>query len=153
MTSSRVPTLIDNLVAALQAASGLTDVKVVDGPMVNGAAKNKWVFIGYDGDPDGEMQAVTETQAWAGLGAKKKNEEILLTCCVMVLGGTTDVKTIRDIAYTILGEVEAVARTDIAQGMPTPTVCAITDHSYFQEQTADGMRGRLPFTLVCSTRI
>lgn len=150
---SRVPAFIDNLLAALQAASGLADVKVVDGPIVSGAAANQWVFIGYDGDPEGEMQAVSESQEWAGIGAKKKNEEILLTCCVMVLGGTTDVKTIRDQAYSILGEIETVARTDVAQGLPTPTVCAITEHSYFQEQTSDGLRGRLPFTLSCSTRI
>src|SRR5215470_17872349 len=154
MTSpSRVPELIDNLVAALQAAPGLDGVQVVDGPLVSSSAAREWVFVGYDGDPEGEMQAASASQEWAGLGAKAKNEIIALNCCVMVLDGSTEVKPARDRAFAVFGDVESVARSDVALGLPPPTVCSIAEHSFYAEQTTDGLRGRLPFTIICTTRI
>lgn len=153
MASSRVPDLIDALVAALQASADLPGVNVVDGPLVSNSAASEWVFVGYDGDPGGESQATSTLQEWAGIGAKAKSEEIALTCSVLVRSGSTDVKPLRDRAFQIFAAVEAVVRADPALTLPPPTVCNISEHNFFPEQTAQGLQGRLPFTVTCTTRI
>lgn len=153
MASSRVPALIDALVPALQASPDLATVKVVDGPLVSDSAAQEWVFVGYDGDEDGDFATATSQQEWAGLGAKKKNEEITLTCAILVQRGSTDVRGCRTRTYEVFAAVENTLRADPSLGFPTPTVCAVTEHSFHQEQTADGIQGRLPFTVTCTTRI
>lgn len=151
--SSRVPGLIDAFVAALEGAAGLSDVKVVDGPLVSDSAAGAWVFVGYDGDPEGDYVTAQTTQQWAGLGAKAKNEDIVLTGAVLVKQGATKVKPCRDRAFAVFAQVEAVVRADPALGLPTPTVCSVSEHTFHTEQTPNGIQGRLPFTLTCSTRI
>lgn len=152
-TSSRVPQLIDALLAALTAAAGLDGVKVVDGPLVSNSSASEWVFVGYDADPEGEFSTASTTQQWAGLGAKAKDEDIVLTGAVLVRRGSTDVKSCRDRTFAIFAEVESVVRADPALGLPPPTVCSISETSFHTEQTDRGIQGRLPFTLTCSTRI
>lgn len=151
--ASRVPELIDAFMGALTASVGLDGVKVVDGPLVTDSAASDWVFVGYDGDPEGEFMTTQTSQQWAGIGAKAKNEDILLTGAVLVRRGTTDVKPLRDRLFAIFAEVEAVVRADPALGLATPTVCSISEHTFHTEQTTKGIQGRLPFTLSCSTRI
>lgn len=150
---SRVPDLIDNLIAALKASAGLSGVQVVDGPLVSDTAASEYVFVGYDGDPEGEFATAGTSQQWAGLGAKAKNEDITLTCAVLVQRGSVDVKACRVRAFEIFAQVEAVVRADPALGLPPPTVCSISETSFHTEQTDRGVRGRMPFTLSCTTRI
>ncbi|MEU0041318.1 hypothetical protein ABZ063_47185, partial [Streptomyces sp. NPDC006333] len=69
MPTSRVPALIDALVSALQAAPDLSTVRVVDGPLVTDSAAREWVFVGYDGDDEGDFITAATIQEWAGLGA------------------------------------------------------------------------------------
>lgn len=152
-TSSRVPQLTDAFLAVLTAAAGLDGVKVVDGPLVSSTAANEFVFVGYDGDPSGEFQTAQTTQQWAGIGAKAKNEDIVLTGAVLVQRGDTDVKAVRDRTFAIFAEVESAVRADPALGLPPPTVCSISETSFHTEQTDRGVQGRMPFTLTCSTRI
>lgn len=153
MSTSRVPDLIDALVTALQASPGLSDVQVVDGPLVTDSAAQEWVFVGYDGDEEGDFVTATAQQEWAGIGAKKKNEDITLTGAVLVQRGSTQVRPCRIRTYEVLAAVESVLRADPSLGFPTPTVCALTEHAFHQEQTADGIQGRIPFTVTCTTRI
>jgi len=150
---SRVPELIDAVVAALQASADLGGVRIVDGPLVTDSAASDWVFVGYDGDPDGEFATTSTTQQWAGLGAHAKNEDILLTCAILVRRGSTDVKPCRSRVFQIFAAVEAAVRADPALGLPPPTVCSISETSFHTEQTTNGVQGRMPFTLACSTRI
>ncbi|MGV4984515.1 hypothetical protein ACVB8X_13925 [Streptomyces sp. NRAIS4] len=152
-TSSRVPQLIDALVAVLQAAAGLDGVKVVDGPLVSDSAVSEFVFVGYDGDPEGEFMTAQTTQQWAGLGAKAKNEDITLTGAILVQRGGIDVKACRDRTFAIFAAVEAAVRADPSLGLGTPTVCSVSETSFHTEQTDRGVQGRMPFTLTCSTRI
>ena len=151
--SSRVPELIDAFLAALGESSDLTGVQVVDGPLVTSSAALEWVFVGYDGDPGGEFSTASTSQQWAGLGALAKNEDILLTCSVLVQGGLTDVRARRVRCFEIFAAVEAVVRADPALTLPPPTVCSISDTSFHTEQTERGVQARMPFTLTCTTRI
>lgn len=154
MSGSHVPALIDNFLAALTAAAGLDDVKIIDGPEVTDSAATEMVVVGFDADPEGEYEAASTTQAWAGLGAKRKNEDIEVTCAVLVRKGSTAVKPVRDRVFAIFAEVEAVVRADPSMGLPSPTVCGITGTAFRTPQTSSGLEGRLLFTLSASpTRI
>ncbi|MFB7736169.1 hypothetical protein ACFC08_17645 [Streptomyces sp. NPDC056112] len=150
---SRVPELIDALVAALQASPDLKGVKVVDGPLITDSAANDWVYVGFDADPEAIAPTASTTQEWAGLGALAKNEDIQLTCAVLVRRGPTDVRACRVRAFEVFGAVEAVVRADPSLGLPPPTVCSISEHTIHTEQTDRGIQGRMPFTLSCKTRI
>lgn len=153
-TPSRVPNLVDNFLAALTAAAGLNGVQIVDGPLVSDSSATELVVVGFDADPEGEYEAASTTQTWAGIGAKRKNEEIQVTCAVLVRKGSTAVKPMRDRLFAIFAEVEAVVRADPSMGLPPPSVCAITDTSYRTPQTSNGIEGRLLFTLAATpTRI
>ncbi|MFJ4735284.1 hypothetical protein ACIP6V_23925 [Streptomyces sp. NPDC088770] len=144
---SRVPQLIDNYLARLAAAPGLSGVKIVDGPLVSLSGAREWLFVGYDGDPEGEANVASTTQTWAGLGARAKNEEIQLTCAILVRRGSTAVRPLRDRAFAIFAEAEAVVRADPSLGLPPPTVCSITETAFSAPQTDKGIEGRLAFTL------
>lgn len=153
MATSRLPALIDALVDAFQASAALSAVRVVDGPLVTDSAAQEWLFVGYDGDEQGDFTTATTTQEWAGLGAKRKNEDIALTCAVLVQRGSTDVRSCRIRTFEIFAAVEDVLRADPALGFDTPTVCAVTDNTFHTEQTSSGVQGRMPFTITCTTRI
>ncbi|MFJ9114479.1 hypothetical protein ACIRJO_02905 [Streptomyces sp. NPDC102394] len=154
MASSRVPDLIDNFLAALADAAGLSGVQIVDGPEISDSSAGEMVVVGFDADPEGDYEAASTTQAWAGIGAKKKNEDIQVTCAVLVRKGSTAVKPLRDRVFAIFAEVETVVRADPSLGLPPPTVCAITDTSFRTPQTSRGIEGRLAFTLSATpTRI
>lgn len=153
MATSRVPDLIDALVAALDASADLSTVKVVDGPLVTDSAAQEWVFVGYDGDDQGDFTTATTQQAWAGIGAKKKNEDITLTCAVLVQRGSTDVRSCRVRTFEIFAAVEDVLRADPSLGFPAPTICAVAENTFHTEQTSSGVQGRIPFTVTCTTRI
>ncbi|MEU8717482.1 hypothetical protein [Streptomyces sp. NPDC048663] len=153
MPTSRVPDLIDALTAGLGGWPDLATVKVVDGPLVTDSASEEWLFVGYDGDSEGDFVTATTQQEWAGIGAKKKTEEIVLTCSILVQRGSTDVRSCRARTYEIFAAVESFLRADPGLGFSTPTVCAVGEHTFHQEQTEAGMQGRLPFTVTCTTRI
>jgi hypothetical protein len=150
---SRIPELIDAFVAALEASVDLAGVKVVDGPLVSDSAASEWVFVGYDADPEGDFVTASTTQQWAGLGAKAKSEDIQLAGAVLVRLGSTAVKACRNRTFEVFGAVEATLRADPSLGLPSPTVCGISETAFHTEQTDRGVQGRLPFTLTCTTRI
>ncbi|MEU8270829.1 hypothetical protein AB0B89_27185 [Sphaerisporangium sp. NPDC049002] len=153
--TSRVPAAIDALVALFQATPGLgvAGVAVVDGPIITGDPLHEAVFVGYDGDPDGDGEAVTFDQEWAGLGARAKNESFVVMCAVSVWSGSTKVVPVRTRAFEMLGEVETALRTDPSLGLPPPTVVAMASGSLVQSQRGSGLECRIPFQIAVQTRI
>jgi hypothetical protein len=152
-TTSRAPDAIDRLVALFDAAPQLDGVKVVDGPIVTGDPLHEAVYVGYDGDPDGDGLAVDFSQEWASIGQKAKNETFTVTCAVVVWKGGTKVRPIRARAFELLAAVEDLLRGDPALGMPPPTVVAFASGSCVQSQRASGLEVRIPFQIAVQTRI
>ena len=152
-TTSRAPDVIDALVALFAAAPALTGVKVIDGPPVTGDPLHEAVYIGYDGDPDGDGQAVDFAQEWGAIGQKSKNETFTVTCAVVVWKGGTLVRPIRARAFELLATVEDLLRGDPSLGMPPPTVVALAAGSCVQSQRASGLEVRIPFQIAVQTRI
>jgi hypothetical protein len=148
MVSTRFFDAVDAIVAALKAAGLL----VWDGPVVTGDFSDS-VFVGYDGDPEGNYEAATLTQDWAGLGAKRRDETLDIHCAVVALSGDGDAKSARDRAKTILTTVETTVRADPSLGQPPQFTAGLKPVAAFQEPTTDGLQIRITFTISIKTRV
>lgn len=152
--SSKVFDTIDAVVAAFETASLLT----YDGPVVDHEFPDEAVFVGYDGDPEGEQIAADMSQEWAAIGAKRRNESFDIRCCAIAYFGDGDSwKDARARAKTLLSSVETVLRADPSLGQldgVTPFfVAEIRPTVAHQENTDRGYRVRIPFTVHVETRI
>jgi hypothetical protein len=154
MATSRVPDVIDALVAAFKAAPGLAGVKVFDGPPVTGSPLKAAVFVGYDGDPDEqEGLAVEFSQEWASIGQRARDEAFTVTCAVLAWSGATAVRAVRERAFELLAAVEDALRAAPDLGQPPPTIVAFASGSLHQAQSHEGMVCRIPFQVAVKTRI
>lgn len=151
--TSQVPTLITNVLATLQAWPDLAGVQIIDGPVVQDSPLTDWVFIGYDGDPAGDFEAASTAQSWVGIGAKRKDEDIVLNCGIVASRGDTNVPAARSRAYVLMAAVETALRVDLSLGMPPPTVIEVAAEALYQEQTDAGIQARIPFSVAARTRI
>ncbi|WP_433252868.1 hypothetical protein ACQPYK_08575 [Streptosporangium sp. CA-135522] len=150
--SSRVPAVLDRLTAVFSGALPV-DVLVHDGPVITADPAQDVVCIGWDGDDDGDGQAVEWSQVWTGLGAGHKNEAIDVTCVLITWDGDDDLAATRTRAYEHFALLEAALRADVGQGFAPPTTVAITGGRLHQEQTKSGTEVRVPFTVSIQIRI
>jgi hypothetical protein len=155
MVQTMLPQAIDAIVSKLQAA-GLT---VWDGPIITGNYDDA-VYIGYDGEYDGEEKAVSILQAWKGLGANARSEDLDIACAVVTLTGNDDPswKTSRDTTIAILEKIGQVLRADPSLGLGPPTVSAdfvaeLWPGELYQENGPSGLQARIVFTIHIKTRV
>lgn len=146
---SKVPALIDALVAALRATPELSAVEVADGPVRTDSVAPDWVFVGYDGDPTGEGEAAVVEQNWLSLGADR-GEQIALTLTIVASRGENEVKPARDRVYEIAAPVRDLLRADPTLGVPQ-TQAAVGSTRLLQPQTTTGVQARLEISLVYRT--
>ena len=155
--SSRVHEAITAVVVALNADPAVTgQATVVDGPFITGDDPETAVYVGYDGDEDGDYNATENwSQEWAGLGAQRKNESFDITCCVISWSGEVAVAARRQAALAVLGAVESTLRAavNIGLGLPSPTVASWSSGQLFQEQGSNGLQARIPFRVHIETRV
>jgi hypothetical protein len=144
---SRVPEVIDALVALGQAEADaeLAGVRVTDGPQVTDTAAPDWLVIGYDGDPDGDLQAAATVGGWAGLGVRRE-EQFQVTVAAIASRGATDVRTARVRAYEIGARVEAWLSADPRLGL-RELEAAIEATRFIQDQTDQGVQAVLLLTV------
>jgi hypothetical protein len=158
VTTSRLHDAILAVVAALNAAPSVTSLATVyDGPVVIGDRPTSAVFVGYDGQPEGDYAATDGwSQTWAGLGALRRDEEFDIQCCVVSWSGDAeDVPGRRAAAVAVLDAVGAVLRAaaTIGLGLPQPTWAEFAGGELFQEQGPTGLQARIPFTIHVRTRV
>lgn len=143
---SRVPELIDALMARLPEDPALTGVAVVDGPEVTESQAPDWLIIGWSGDPDGDFQAAQTIGGWASLVASDREEQLQLTVAVIASRGDTNVRAARARAYEIGGRLEALLAADPAVGLRSLEV-AVEATQLVQDQTDQGVQARLLLTV------
>lgn len=134
------------------AAVAATGARVELGPVVTGDPSDT-IWVGFDGDPDGEMQAGSRTSEWAGLGAKKRNETNTVTCAITALAGDGDVDAALTRIDAIFDAVENTLRSAPALAQTPPFVAAVADGALFMDVTAAGLEPRLVFTVTAQARI
>jgi hypothetical protein len=155
MASSRIPATIDALLSSWRTAPSLSADNVIDGPKV-GSLPREVVFVGYDGDPEGDFTVAESEQEWAGLGAKRRDEEFDVVCSIVVTRGDSDVKGARDRGFAIQALLEDKLRSDPSLGMPGDTLPFTAEFrpvSVHLEPTAQGFQVRVVFNVHVKTRV
>jgi len=149
--TSRAPDVLDALVAL--ATTALPDVTVADGPDLDEGTHQNLVCIGWDGDEDSDAEAVDTTQEWAGLGARAKDESLVVICAAISVRGNGEMQVARNAAYASVAAIETALRADPSLGFPPPTVVALRTGNLRQRQTNEGPEARVLFQIGVQTRI
>ena len=152
--TSRVPALIDWLVAAFQASALLGQatppVTVYDGPPTTGLDAQLKLFIGLD-DPDSDQAqpAATFTQAREDLGSLTRGERSAIYCTAEAWAGTDDARTVRAAAFGIVAAAETVVRgnTDNFGGNAALADPGVTSGELLQNNTTTGAVARVRFQI------
>lgn len=141
---SRVPELIEALVALGRTDGDLKGVVVTDGPEKSDREAPEWLIVGFDGDPEGDFQAASTVGGWSDL-AGGREEEFQLTLAAIASRGDTDVTKARLRAYEIAGVVEQWLR-DPSLGLRS-LEAGIGATRLVQDQTDDGVQAVLLLTV------
>lgn len=160
MTTSRVPAVIDYLVATFTASALLgaatPPVLIFDGPVATGAPAQLALYVGLT-DPDSTSveTAADSAQVWAGLGHQARNEQIVIHCVAEAWAGSDDIRTQRLAAYAITSAVEDIVRNDATLGntVTVPGNAAVTAMTLSQNNTTDGTIARVSFEITAQARI
>ncbi|MEH0578994.1 hypothetical protein QBA54_31995 [Streptomyces sp. B21-108] len=155
MATSALPRAIAALVTILQAAGGLADVDVTDGPPTGDVATSDFLAVGWSTDG---YQAAETAQDFNAAGARTRDEEFAIACVIDVWSGDDGFSTPRARAFAILGVVEQALRaTGAAPEAPTLNGTVLWAHltraSLRQYFTDQGARVALGFTVSCHARI
>lgn len=160
--TSRVPALIDYLVAlftsaaTLGAAAAPNTVTILDGPATTELDPGLVLYVGLS-DPDNQAAetAADSQQSWGAIGRLGRNETSTIHCCAEAWSGTDDLHTVRVSAYGIVAAVEVLMQSDSTQFggnvlFPNPGVTTV---SLLQNNTDRGAIARVAFDLIFTSRI
>lgn len=155
MATSAVPAAIDALLAILQAAPALAEVRIIDGPPSVNFTEKQRVYVGWSPAAD---QAAEVQQDFASAGARRRDETFTIAGYVETRTGDKDMSVRRARAFEILAAVEIALRaTDAEPEAPTLRGTVLWAHltaaGLVQEQNSDGALAGLPFTVSCHARI
>lgn len=138
---------IDTIVTILRTAGA----NVVDGWEPVGDILD-FVFVGYDGDPEGELLAAAGDQDWAGIGTKKRDESFDIACAVVSKYSADPPKTARDRVKAQFTLVESAILADPSLGLPGQVQYCIADVHPIQLFAEQGQY-RLTFVIRVQTRV
>ena len=158
MVASRIPAVIDALVATWRAAG----INVIDGPVPSDDYRGA-IWVGYDanGLEVSNFNAATTRSEWGPMGQRARDEELSITCAAVALGNGVDYKPARDAAFALVEAADTAIRQRPADpslgllGNVAPyLVAAIHVTDLFQEPTENaGPQARVTFTVDVKTRI
>jgi hypothetical protein len=160
VTTSRVPALIDYLVAEFTTAATLgaatPAVLVFDGPPTTGDPAPLALYVGVD-DAFADTAATSATSEQTATGLAQKREELAtIHLAAVAWAGTDDMKTVRASAYSIVGAVEDLVRADTAlAGLPGAALArpGVTGIVLQQNNTAQGAVAQVSFQITYRTLI
>ncbi|MET9923418.1 MULTISPECIES: hypothetical protein [Streptomyces] len=156
MATSAVPATITALLTALKAAPELAMVRVIDGPPPStNFSESDRLYVGWS---PGAEQAAEIQQAFAGAGARTRDEDASISCYIETREGAGDMAWCRDHVFELLAVVEDLLRaTNAVPDAPTLGGAVLwselTAGSLVQEQGPDGAYAGLGFTVRTRARI
>jgi len=164
MTTSRIPAVIDYLVALFQGASTLghasPPVNVIDGPAITAdpGPLALWVGVSDIDAANGAPDAAAGRQEWAGLGRMARKEELTVYCTAQAASGADDVRAMRVSCAAIVAACEDLVRGDASLGgvVSTPGNAAVTATAWRQGPQLSGQAGmavRVTFEITAQPRI
>lgn len=159
MSRARVtmPRLRDLWTDAVAASVFARTVDVYLGPIVSGDPDDA-VFVGYDGNPFGDMEMVVHSQDWGTIGAKNRDENFDIRCCVLNRSGLIDPKSLAaaiDRLYGMFAVLADAVHRDPSLGLGiTPFTASIRGLSSFVPlDETDAVQPRVSFNVHVRTRL
>ena len=153
--SSKVPALIDYLVALFTSAATLgaatPPVTVYDGPPTTGLDAPLKLFVGLtDPDADTAEPAAAFTQARSDMGNLTRDELSEIHCAAEAWAGTDDMPTVRVAAFGIVAAVETLVRADATKfgGNAQLAAPGVTNGELLQNNTTTGAVARVTFSIM-----
>ena len=157
MVTSRVPGLIDYLVATFTTAATLGQavppVLVFDGPQSSADPAPLVLYVGLDDaySPPGQIPQAADSQQTRsrGYSLQHREETATIHCSAVAWAGTDDLGTIRRSAYAITAAVEDLVRNDKTQfggngNLADPGVSGLVLQ---QDATSQGAIAQVMFTI------
>ena len=160
--TSAIPAAWNYLVSAAQGAYA-TSVAVFDGPMptVDSEDYQDRVAIGWDGDEESLVDAVTGSQTYNALNrGVTKNEEFELVCSVTHWDGNNSISTARTAAFGLLATFERLMRGyppngtgDVTLGGAVLSAGVSRISAVIPILNADGASVTVVFYVACTARL
>jgi len=153
MATSTFPAFTQAVITALQNASSLAGVRIFDGIEIDMSYPGDAIAIGHDGNLEGdEVNPGSIRQEYRPLGAISKFEQGSLNCFLWSASGSTSITDRRTAAFTLLGNVENVIRSDVSfAGLVMFSAMEGADFIY--RQTTNGAGVGIHFTITYQSRI
>lgn len=152
IATSRIPGLIDYLVAAFTASAALgaasPPVSVFDGDPVTADPAPLALYVGVDDVfSDTAPVSATSEQVRQGL-AQHRQETAVINCAAVAWSGADDLRTVRTSAFAILAAAENLIRTNTDgfggnAGAALPGISGIT----LQQSSAGGSTVQVAFAI------
>jgi hypothetical protein len=155
--SSRIPAIIDYLLAEFTAAATLgaatPPVTIYDGPPTTMLDAPLALHVGVD-DAFSDQPPTSADSQQTGTGLAQKREELVtIHCAAVAWAGTDDMKTVRTSAFAITAAVEDLVRADAslpAGVMQRPGIAGMTLQ---QNNTQQGAVAQVMFQIQYKTFI
>lgn len=139
--NTRVPQVMDELYSRLSTHSELTDVLVLDGPVMSGDYKRDVLILGLGDDGDTGDIAVTRS------GPRQYEEIYYISAVVASFSGTGVTKTARDQVAAVLAILENILTTDLTLRQTCGLIALGPNLLWRQVPTADGVQVRTTCTI------
>lgn len=142
MTTPRFDAFATALVAAMIADAniGVAGIPVYDGPTVSGNADATSIIVGGRfNDEDTDAGSFTLDWRTDGGASATQDETITLNCAVQYWDGDADVAAARSGAFTVLGYVDTLIRSNVSLGVTSLLWCHITAGNVRQELRSGAM--------------
>lgn len=164
MQTSRIGTVIDNVVAMLRASATFAGpVQVFDGPSAD--QNSMWtsaVFIGFDGNWTETEQSlgtdaadINQTFAYLGGVPQSMFEDLTVFCIAQGWNGDTNQKVVRDQALVMFHGVETALRTDPTLGIDGSVIAGLTiaGQLRYEYDMHGNVACRIPFQIQVKTTL
>jgi hypothetical protein len=127
-------------------ANAISPVRAYYGPVATDDPLKKAVGIGWDGNPDGDFNSLSDwSQSWAGLGAFRRDEEFSINCYAISWNGDHSASELRlTEVFEILGDIEDALRANPGLGLTQPFVAEFANGDLFLD---GGTAARLTFRI------
>lgn len=116
MATTALPQVINGILSAFGASANLSDVRIFDGPEIDGSYPGDFIAVGHDGTEDGEVQVSNATQVYNQLGAKAMFEDGSVSCWLSTWDGGASLSARRARVATLLSAIDTAIRADVSLG-------------------------------------
>jgi hypothetical protein len=136
VTTPRFDAFTTALVAAMNASAniGVAGIPVYDGPTVSSNQDATSIIVGGSfNDEDTDAGSFSLDWRTDGGASATQDETIQVNCAVQFWNGDADVAAARAGAFTVLGYVDTLIRSNVSLGVTALLWCHITTGSVKQE--------------------